>query len=66
MVRKLKRKPNPARPLGELNGKQVEERLLATSFPRLQMLLILSLAAIGTFLSAALMVHSGLESMGVR
>jgi len=63
MVRKAKRR---ARARGLLNTKQVEERLLATSFPRLQMMLILALAAVGTFLCSATLVRCGLRSMGVR
>lgn len=63
MARKAKRKARAGR---QLNAKQVEERLLATSFPRLQMLLILSLAAVGTFLCSALLVRCGLKSMGLR
>lgn len=63
MARKAKRK---ARARGMLNAKQVEERLLATSFPRLQMLLILALAAVATFLCSATLVRCGLRSMGVR
>src|SRR6478735_8302114 len=63
MARKAKRKARAGR---RLNAKQVEERLLATSFPRLQMMLILSLAAVGTFLCSALLVRCGLKSMGVR
>ena len=67
MVRKAKRRAraqNPRYP--ELNAKQIEQRLLATSFPRLHMLLILSLAAVGTFLSSATLVRCGLTSMGLR
>ncbi len=63
MVRKAKRKARVAR---ELNAKQIEQRLLATSFPRLHMMLILSLAALGTFLCSASLVRCGLASMGVR
>jgi hypothetical protein len=63
MARKAKRKAQAGR---QLNAKQVEERLLATSFPRLQMMLILSLAAVGTFLCSAMLVRCGLRSMGVR
>ena len=63
MVRKAKR---GARAAQELNAKQIEQRLLATSFPRLHMMLILSLAAVGTFLCSALLVRCGLRSMGVR
>ena len=69
MVRKVKQKAAKAarnQRSPELNAKQVEERLLATSFPRLHMMLILSLAAVGTFLSSASLVRCGLESMGVR
>jgi hypothetical protein len=69
MVRKIKRskaraKANSRQP--ELNAKQVEQRLLATSFPRLHMVLILSLAAVGTFLCSASLLLGGLNSMGVR
>ena len=63
MARRAKRKARAAR---QLNAKQVEERLLATSFPRLQMMLILALAAVGTFLCSATLVRCGLRSMGVR
>jgi len=68
MVRKIKRKAKAARnqQAPELSAKQVEERLLATSFPRLHMMLILSLSAVGTFLSSASLVRCGLESMGIR
>src|SRR6187551_1690018 len=67
MVRKAKAKAKPrARAAPELNAKQVEQRLLATSFPRLHMILILALAALGTFLSSASLVRMGLSSMGVR
>ncbi|HYP99646.1 MAG TPA: hypothetical protein VER96_13320 [Polyangiaceae bacterium] len=63
MVRKAKRKARAGR---QLNAKQIEERLLATSFPRLHMMLILALAAVGTFLCSAMLVRCGLRSMGVR
>src|SRR6478609_11091393 len=63
MARKAKRKARAGR---RLNAKQIEERLLATSFPRLQMMLILALAAVGTFLCSAMLVRCGLRSMGVR
>jgi len=69
MVRKAKGRPKAkqaASAAQELNAKQIEQRLLATSFPRLHMMLILSLAAIGTFLSSASMVRMGLDSMGIR
>jgi hypothetical protein len=63
MARKAKRTARTGR---ELNARQIEQRLLATSFPRLHMLLILSLAALGTFLCSATLVRCGLASMGVR
>ena len=63
MVRKAKRKARAGR---QLNAKQVEERLLATSFPRLHMMLILALAAVGTFLCSAMLVRCGLNRMGLR
>jgi len=67
MVRKAKGKAKAGARAGqELNAKQIEQRLLATSFPRLHMLLILSLAAVGTFLCSASLVRMGLGSMGVR
>jgi hypothetical protein len=44
----------------------VEQVLLATSFPRLHMVLILALAAVGAFLTSATLVALGLGSMGVR
>ena len=50
----------------EMGAAQVEQRLLATSFPRLQMVLILTLAALATFLCSASLVHLGLERIGVR
>jgi len=62
MARKGKRKGRSS----QLNAKQIEQRLLASSFPRLHMMLILSLAAVGTFLCSALLVRCGLRSMGVR
>lgn len=40
--------------------------LLATSFPRLHMALILALAAVGAFLTAASLVALGSTSMGLR
>ena len=49
-----------------LAAAQVERRLLTTSFPRLQMVLILTLAALATFLCSASLVHLGLEAMGMR
>lgn len=49
-----------------LSPQRVEQLLLATSFPRLHMVLILSLAAVGAFLSSATLVALGLNSMGGR
>lgn len=65
---KKKRKPRaaPRSEREEWDAQQVEARLLATSFPRLQMVLILSLAALSTFLSSASLVAMGLTSMGLR
>jgi hypothetical protein len=40
--------------------------LLATSFPRLHMVLILALAAVGAFLTSASLVALGTTSMGLR
>lgn len=40
--------------------------LLATSFPRLHMMLILALAAVGAFLTSASLVALGSSSMGLR
>jgi hypothetical protein len=64
---KKKRKPaaKPSRS-NEWTAKQVEAQLLSTSFPRSQMMLILALAALGTFFSSASLVAMGLGSMGVR
>ncbi len=62
---KKKRKPQARRERG-VTASMVEQRLLATSFPRLQMVLILSLAALGTFFSSASLVALGLRSMGLR
>ena len=55
-----------ARRAPELNAAMVEQRLLATSFPRLQMMLILALAALGTFFCSASLVSVDLGSMGLR
>ena len=65
---KKKRNPRtaPRTAREEWDAQQVEARLLATSFPRLQMVLILSLAALSTFLSSASLVAMGLTSMGFR
>ena len=40
--------------------------LLATSFPRLHMMLILSMAAVGAFLTSASLVALGVDSMAAR
>jgi hypothetical protein len=50
----------------ELSAQRVEEMLLATSFPRLHMVLILALAAVGAFLTSASLVALGSTSMGLR
>ena len=62
---RAKRRPVPEMSDGP-SAAQVEKRLLATSFPRLQMVLILSLAAIATFLCSASLVQLGVGRMGVR
>jgi hypothetical protein len=49
-----------------LSAQRVEELLLASSFPRLHMALILALAAVGAFLVSASLVALGLGTMGVR
>jgi hypothetical protein len=49
-----------------LTTRRVEQLLLTTSFPRLHMVLILALAAVGAFLTSASLVALGLSSMGVR
>jgi hypothetical protein len=61
--KKLKRRPGPG-PF--LSATAVEQRLLATSFPRLHMVLIISLAALGAFLCSASLVSLGVGNMGVR
>lgn len=66
MARKKRKPRRVEHPALSLSPKQVEQRLLATSFPRSQMVLILSLAALGTFFSSASLVAWGLESMAVR
>lgn len=50
----------------ELTAQRVEAMLLATSFPRLHMVLILALAAVGSFLTSASLVALGSTSMGLR
>jgi len=44
----------------------LKQRLLAASFPRLQMVFILSLAGLGAFLCSAALLHGGLGNMMVR
>jgi hypothetical protein len=62
--RKTKSKQRPAQ--REPSAQHVEQVLLATSFPRLHMVLILALAAVGAFLTSATLVALGVGSMGVR
>ncbi|HET7544121.1 MAG TPA: hypothetical protein VFK05_29820 [Polyangiaceae bacterium] len=62
----MARKKRQGRAGKPLNAKHIEQRLLESSFPRLHMMLILSLAAVGAFLCSALLVRCGLHSMGVR
>jgi hypothetical protein len=62
--RKKKRKQHQG---GRMPSPQrVEQMLLATSFPRLHMVLILALAAVGSFLTSASLVALGLHSMAAR
>ncbi len=64
---KKKRKPVPkATRSNEWTSGRVEAHLLATSFPRVHMVLILALAALATFFSSASLVAMGLGSMGIR
>lgn len=51
---------------GMPSPQRVEQMLLATSFPRLHMVLILSTAAVGAFLTSASLVALGLDSMAAR
>ncbi|MFT3924462.1 MAG: hypothetical protein QM778_18130 [Myxococcales bacterium] len=44
----------------------MRERLLATSFPRIQMVAILILAGLGAFLSSALLLRLGFDGMASR
>ncbi|RYZ07349.1 MAG: hypothetical protein EOO73_11875 [Myxococcales bacterium] len=60
-----KRKARGRAPL-VLTSKRVQQLLLATSFPRLHMALILALAAVGAFLTSASLVALGVSSMGLR
>jgi hypothetical protein len=64
MAKKRKRGARAA--ASELNPRRVEQLLLATSFPRLQMVLILALAAVGAFMTSASLVAWGLDEMGLR
>ena len=65
-MRKAKAKAKPRERGGtELSAKR-SSRLLATSFPRLHMALILALAAVGAFLTSASLVALGSTSMGLR
>ena len=54
------------KPRAQSNREAIEQRLLATSFPRLHMLLMLTLAALGSFLSSAALVSFGLSNMALR
>lgn len=63
----MAKKKSKQRSAGQgLSPQRVEQLLLATSFPRLHMVLILSLAAVGAFLTSATLVALGLNSMGGR
>lgn len=64
MARKSKRRGPQAG--AALNPKRVEQLLLATTFPRLHMVLILALAAVGAFLTSAFLVAMGVEVMAAR
>lgn len=55
-----------SRPVEEPAVEELKERLLAKSFPRLQMMLIVSLAGLGAFLCSVALLHSGLGSMAWR
>jgi len=61
-----KKRQRRERGVPELSAQRVEEMLLATSFPRLHMVLILALAAVGAFLTSASLVALGSTSMGLR
>ena len=52
--------------LGEPTVEDLQKRLLAQSFPRLQMSLIVILAGIGAFLCSAGLLASGVSSMAAR
>jgi hypothetical protein len=64
MVKKKRRKQD--KEAGLPSPQRVEQMLLATSFPRFHMALILSLAAVGAFLTSASLVALGIDSMAVR
>lgn len=64
MVKKRNRSGRRARNL--LDPRRVEQLLLATTFPRLHMALILALAAVGAFSTSALLVALGVHTMGLR
>lgn len=61
-----KRKREQRAHFRELSPQRVEQLLLTTSFPRLHMVLILALAAVGAFLTSASLVSLGLNSMALR
>src|ERR1044071_4082669 len=61
-----KKKPRSRAAPRLLSSQRVEQLLLATSFPRLHMALILALAAVGAFLTSASLVALGVSSMGLR
>src|SRR6187549_1083562 len=61
-----KKRQRGERAAPELSAQRVEAMLLATSFPRLHMALILALAAVGAFLTSASLVALGSTSMGLR
>src|SRR5215217_4307680 len=63
---KKRKRPAPGAARVGLSPQRVEQLLLATSFPRLHMALILALAAVGAFLTSASFVALGLSSMGLR
>jgi hypothetical protein len=52
--------------LEELDVENLKEKLLARSFPRLQMSLLVALAGLGAFLCSVALLHGGLASMATR
>ncbi len=68
MARKKRRARQPESKAREpeLSVAMVEQRLLTTSFPRMQMVLILALAALTTFFCSASLVALDVRRMGVR